>query len=166
MMRFNGTDWISTQGGGQVPHCWLPAGALDAGRTPDCTGILDGQGRPGACSACLGCGLFLTMPTADADPPEDRSVTAILQRAVAKELAELDEELDDARDRRDRSGVVTVVEAKARIKLEVAATAIRVEANVRRLLAPSMPEGLRQAAGHALQKLQGLGPAGRRGGPE
>lgn len=83
------------------------------------------------------------------------TATEVLRDAVANEVSLLVEEIQAAREK-DPAAVAALVEALANIKLNVAATAIRVEVNLRRMVAPD--EVARRAAA-AREKLAGRGPA-------
>jgi hypothetical protein len=88
------------------------------------------------------------------------SVTEVLTQAVAEEIQDLAEDARLARERGDVPALVALVEAIARIKLDVAATAIRIEANIRQMVLSSrLPSGVVEKAAGALAKLRGASAA-------
>jgi hypothetical protein len=103
--------------------------------------------------------------------PERFSVREFLEDSVREELMELDDEIRACREEKDRPGFIRLVEAKASIKLDVAATTIRVNANIARIARPergpgAIPEGLRSAAEAARRKLRGEDKPGGKTGAE
>lgn len=93
--------------------------------------------------------------------PVPLSPTDLLKAAVAEEIAALHNEEQEARAEGHRGEIVGIIEARARLKLEVAATALRVEANLRRMLAGAPAPEMTEKALGALAKLRG----GSRPGP-
>jgi len=87
------------------------------------------------------------------------TATEVLRGSVASEVSILVEEIQAARGK-DPAAVASLVEALANIKLNVTATAIRVEVNLRRMVPP---DALSQRAAEARAKLRGLQPEDEEG---
>lgn len=96
----------------------------------------------------------MTTTSEKTQPAAPLSPTDLLKASVAEEIAELQEALQAARQREDVQGIALLSGALADIKLQVAATALRVEANLRRMLAGAPGEMTEKALG-ALAKLRG-----------
>lgn len=92
-------------------------------------------------------------------PSPPPSPTDVLAEAVREEIAALDEEERECRERQDRVALVAVIEARARIKLDAAATALRVEANLRQMVLRATAPAIVDRATAALAKLRGGAPA-------